>query len=134
MENMWLAVVFSAGMFSGVFVIYLALKQRSEVLERQHRERMAMIERGNVPPPPSPRRSAPSLAMSLGIITVGLGLSLMMLISIASEAPSVGIGIGGAIVILGLSFIVRSLVVRPPESSSTLISPPPVPPGATEEP
>lgn len=120
---MWLAVVFSAGMFAGVLVIFLALKQRSESLERQHRERMALIERGHIPPAAPVRRGAPATAMSLGIIIVGIGLALMTLIGIASGAPDVGIGVGGAIVIVGGAFIVRSLVVRPPET--------PTPPAAS---
>ncbi len=124
---MWLAVMFSAAMFAGVFVIFLALRQRSEVLERQHRERMAMIERGHFPPAVPVRRHASSMAMSIGIIVVGFGLGLMTLISIAADEPPVGIGIGGAIVILGAAFIVRSLIVRPTESSSTSFPPPPAP-------
>ena len=120
-----LAVMFTVVMFSGVFIIFLAMRQRSETLDRQHRERMAMIERGQTPPAPPVRRGGSSLSMSLGIIVVGLGLALMTLISIASEAPSVGIGIGGAIVILGVAFIVRSLVVRPADNEPRV---PPVPP------
>jgi hypothetical protein len=134
MENMWLAVVFSAGMFSGVFVIFLAMRHRSETLERQHRERMAMIERGQVPPPQPVQRGtgSSSLAMSLGIVTVGLGLALMTIIGIAGETPTVGVGVGGAVVILGSAFIVRSLVVRPAEPGPRVqpfsYPSPPVPP------
>ena len=127
---MWIAVVFSAGMFSGVFVIYLAMRYRSEALERQHRERMAMIERGHVPPP-APyviRRRTPGMALSFGIVSVGLGLALMMLISIASGEPDVGIGVGGAIVIIGAAFIVRSMVIRPVDSEPRSPSVPPAPP------
>lgn len=111
-----LALMFAVAMFSGVFLIFTAMKQRSETLERQHRERMAMIERGHVPPAEPVRRGrASSRSMSLGIIVIGLGLALMTIIGIAAETPTVGIGIGGAIVIVGAAFIVRSLVVRPEE-------------------
>jgi hypothetical protein len=130
-EMLLLALVFTVGMFCGVFVIFLAMRQRSELLERQHRERMAMIERGQIPPPDQPLRrgsGASSRSLSLGIIVVGLGLSLMTIIGIAAETPTVGIGIGGAIVILGASFIVRSLVVRPESQNSSL--PPSLPPNA----
>jgi hypothetical protein len=118
-----LAAIFVAGMFSGVFVIFLAMRQRAEMLQMQHRERMAMIERGQVPinegPPLRPGSSAAtSRSMSLGIIVVGLGLALMTIISIAAETPTVGIGIGGAVVIVGAAFIVRSLVVKAPVSSA----------------
>lgn len=126
-----LGLMFTVGMFCGVFVIFLAMRQRSEMLERQHRERMAMIERGQIPLPDQALRRgsrASSRALSLGIIVVGLGLALMMIISVAAGTPDVGIGIGGAIVILGTSFIVRSFVVRPESQNSSLQ--PPSPPDA----
>ena len=130
-EVLLFALMFTVGMFCGVFVIFLAMRQRSELLERRHRERMAMIERGQIPlPEPTVRRGsgASSRALSLGIIVVGLGLALMTIIGIAGETPSVGIGIGGAIMIVGASFIVRSLVVRPESQNSSYQ--PPVPPNA----
>jgi hypothetical protein len=130
-EMLLFGMLFTAGMFCGVFVIFLAMRQRSEFLERQHRERMAMIERGQIPlPDQSVRRGSgsSSRALSLGIIVVGLGLALMTIISVAAETPTVGIGIGGAIVILGVSFIVRSFVVRPESHNSSF--PPPAPPDA----
>jgi hypothetical protein len=112
------AIVFTVSMLAGVFVIFLAMRQRAQVLEMRHRERMAMIERGQVPlsDPPAVRRigSTPSSrSLSVGIVIVGLGLALMTIISIAAGTPDVGVGVGGAIVILGGAFIVRSLVVRP---------------------
>ena len=110
--NVLLAVVFVVGMFSGVFLIFLAMRARSEGLERQHRERMAMIERGHIPTTAPQVSRASSRSLSLGIIIVGLGLALMTIISIAGGSPDVGIGIGGAIVIVGAAFVVRSLVVR----------------------
>lgn len=115
------ATVFILGMFAGVFIIYLGLRQRSQQLEMQHKERMAMIERGQIPlaeersPLHLRRRATPapsSRSLSIGIIIVGLGLALMTIIGIAGESPEVGVGIGGAIAIVGAAFIVRSLVVR----------------------
>lgn len=125
-EMLLFGLMFTVGMFCGVFLIFLAMRQRSELLERQHRERMAMIERGQIPLPAQtvPRGyAASSRALSLGIIVVGLGLALMTIIGVAAETPSVGIGIGGAIVIVGASFIVRSFVVRPESQNSS--QPPP---------
>jgi hypothetical protein len=127
-----LAMLFTVAIFSGVFLIFLAMRQRSETLERQHRERMAMIERGQVPPAAPVRKGASSLAMSIGIIVVGFGLGLMMLIGIAADQPEIGVGVGGAIVIIGAAFIVRSLVVRPTEYSSASFPPPP--PRASDDP
>jgi len=119
-EALLFALVFVFGMFSGVFIIYLGLRQRSQQLEMLHRERMAMIEKGQIPlaePGPGPRRMAgvapSSRSLSIGIIVVGLGLAITTIIGIAAEAPEIGIGIGGAIAILGASFIVRSVMVTP---------------------
>lgn len=108
------ALMFGAAMFSGVFLIFVAMRHRAEALERQHRERMAMIERGHVPPVEPVRRGS-ARALSLGIIVVGIGLALATIVSVAGGSPEAGIGVGGAIVILGLAFIVRSLVIRTPE-------------------
>ncbi|MDO8678292.1 MAG: hypothetical protein Q7R30_06980, partial [Acidobacteriota bacterium] len=102
----------------------MAMRQRSQQLEMQHRERMAMIERGQVPidPPQLAHRfigggggrsgAAGSRSMSLGIIVIAVGLGLMTIVSIAGGSPEAGVGVGGAIVILGLAFIANSLVSR----------------------
>lgn len=126
-----LAICFIFTMFAGVFLIFLAMRQRSEVLERQHRERMAMIERGHIPLAETHHRqgrAGTSRSLSLGIIIVGLGFALMTIIGIAAGTPSVGIGIGGSIVIVGAAFIVRSFVVRSDPPSQP---PPPAPPAPT---
>lgn len=117
------ATVFILGMVSGVFIIFLGLRQRSLQLEMRHRERMAMIERGQIPldetPAAQTRRAharapaASARSLSFGIIVIGMGLALMTIISIAGDSAEVGVGIGGAIAILGAAFIVRSVVVRP---------------------
>ena len=99
----------------GVIVIVMAMHQRTRKIEMQHRERMAMIERGLAPSPetdPGPfeasqgRRSM-SRFTSLGIAIVGAGLSLMLLIGVAGGATDAGIGDGGAIVVRGAAFIVN---------------------------
>jgi hypothetical protein len=118
------AIVFIFGMFAGVFIIYMGLRQRSQQLEMLHRERMAMIERGQIPlaeplPGFQPRRvsmagAAASRSLSVGIVIVGVGIALMTIISIAGESPETGVGVGGAIAVLGGAFIVRSLVVKEP--------------------
>lgn len=129
-ESTMIAVCFIAIMSAGVFLIFLAMRQRSEVLERQHRERMAMIERGHIPlpePQSRPARAASSRSLSLGIIVVGLGFALMTVIGVAGGAPSAGIGIGGAIVIVGAAFIVRAVLVgRDPEATHPPHTPPPI--------
>ena len=120
-EQALFAMVFVLGMFSGVFIIFMGLRQRSQQLEMHHRERMAMIERGQIPlaEPEAmhvrrvPAQGPSTRAMSIGIFIIGLGLALMTILSLAADSPEIGVGVGGAIVIVGASFIVRSFVVRP---------------------
>ena len=132
-------LAFTLSIIAGVFIVFLGLRQRSQQLEMHHRERMAMIERGQIPlsDPPEYSRGrrasgAPaSRSLSIGIIIVGVGLALMTIIGVAGESPENGIGVGGAIAILGGAFIVRSLIVRSesenpaPAASRTLPPPPP---------
>lgn len=127
------ALVFVVGMFSGVFIVFMGIKQRSQQLEMRHRERMAMIERGQIPLEPSgssypqrldARAARSSRSLSLGIIVVGLGLALMTIIGIAGDSAEVGIGVGGAIAILGGAFIVRSLVMSGDGATSRPVPPP----------
>jgi hypothetical protein len=119
MEPELVALLFVVALLSGVFIVYMGLRQRGMQLEMEHRERMAMIEKGSIPiEPASVRRAAPGYArssrsLSGGIIVVGLGLALMTIIGIAGESPEVGIGVGGAIAVLGGAFIVHSVVTRP---------------------
>jgi hypothetical protein len=136
------ATVFVLGMFSGVFIIFMGLRQRSQQMEMRHRERMAMIERGQIPRDET--RQAVSMmrlaqtadrpssrSLSFGIIVAGLGLALMTIIGIAGDSPEIGVGIGGAVVILGAAFIVRSLVIRPAAVPSAT---PPAPDQHLDEP
>lgn len=118
------AAVFSLGMFLGVFIIFLGLRQRSQQLEMHHRERMAMIEKGQIPleepslhyhdkRPVVSGAARSSRSMSIGIVVVGIGLALMVIIGIAADNPEIGVGVGGAIAIVGGAFIALSLVARP---------------------
>jgi hypothetical protein len=124
-----LNAVFVAG---GVVIILMAMYQRMQTREMQHRERMAMIERGLVPPPETdlvrfeamvrPPRAGVSRFTSLGVAIVGVGLGLMLIIGFAGGEPGVAVGIGGAIVVLGLAFIINGYLQR------GAYVPPPVPP------
>lgn len=118
------ATVFVLAMFAGVLIVFLGLRQRSLQLEMRHRERMAMIERGQIPLEEktavalgqragSRSAAASSRSLSFGIIAVGLGVALMTIIGIAGDSAEVGVGVGGAVAVIGAAFIVRSLVVRP---------------------
>ena len=128
------SMVFVMGMFAGVFVIFMAMRQRSQLLEMQHREKMAMIERGLALPPERPHafvlRERPSFAgrsMTFGIVLIGIGFGFMSIVGIAAGAPEVGVGIGGAFGVVGVAFIVNSLLSKhdsPPATLERALDPP----------
>lgn len=142
-EELFSAVVM-AGLVSGVLIIVLALRYRARAMEMLHRERLAMIERGLVPPPEvnpahaawrgeAPRAGDGASARSLtaGIVIIALGFAFMTLIGIAANAPDVAVGLGGAVTIIGASLVVISLVRRQlspgPPAGPTHLAPPPEP-------
>ena len=130
-------IISSLGILSGVAVIWMAMQSRRQIREMEHRERLAMIERGLVPPPEidpgaferkfaatrAPESRGATRARSGGVIMIAVGLALMFMLSFAAGEPGVGIGIGGAFVLLGAGFFVNSLLMsrsdthRPPISS-----------------
>lgn len=139
-----LAVLLSlTTLLGGVVIILAGLRYRAHVKELRHKERLAMIEKGIVPPPAiEPHevysRGLKQRSLSFGIIVVGLGLALMLLIGVAGGAADTGVGVGGAVAILGAAFIVRSLFAAPPSprwpdspprwSEAPPLAPPPPPP------
>ena len=103
----------------GVVLILAALRYRLQVRELRHKERLAMIDRGLAPPPEfeppaTAGRGLKQRSLSFGIVVVGLGFALMFLIGIAGGALEAGVGIGGAIAILGVAFIIRSIYAPGP--------------------
>lgn len=128
-----LAIVLNVAVIvGGVLVILMAMYQRTRSMEMRHRERMAMIERGLAPNPEKdpegfdqwnqPRRPV-SRSTSIGVVWIALGFGLMLIIGVAGGSAGPAVGIGGAIVVLGLAFIVngelhrRSHPAPPPPSS-----------------
>jgi hypothetical protein len=108
---------------AGVAVLLMAMHGRRRLREMQHLERLAMIERGLVPPPETDPEAfemrsgiAPPVSgsaqrwRSAGITMIGLGLALVFLIGFAAGAPGVGIGIGGAFAMVGGAFLFNSRV------------------------
>lgn len=98
----------------GVVVMVWGIRHATRQAEQQHEERMAMIERGLTPPDLAERgrdrqRRAHGFKMSFGILLCGLGVGLLMLITFAAGAAGTGLGIGGAVVAVGLAFIVSAL-------------------------
>ena len=119
------------------FVIVLTLS-KARVRELEVRERIAMIERGLVPPPEVDPRGfdramyryerhryrSPGRHRRAGVTLIGVGLGLMMLISVAGGAMNEGIGVGGFFVIMGLAFFVNSLFDHPAEDPPPMTSRP----------
>jgi hypothetical protein len=100
---------------------------RARIRELEVRERIAMIERGLVPPPEvdppgfdramdvyermRPYRRSPSTRhRRAAIILMGVGFGLMLLLGTSPGPSGSGLGVGGFIVILGLAFFVSSLL------------------------
>ena len=111
------------------FLIVLTMN-RSRLRELEIRERIAMIERGLVPPPEvdphgfdramllmadRKRYRSPGRHRRAGVTMMGVGFGLMMLIGVAGGSMSEGIGIGGFFVIIGLAFLINSLFDNPRE-------------------
>lgn len=110
----------------GLAVAIFSMLARARVRELEIRERIAMIEKGLVPPPEvdpagfdramsrcDRRRSASGRRVRGGIIVMGVGFGLMFMISMAGGTPREGIGVGGFLVIVGLAFLVSNLFDRP---------------------
>jgi hypothetical protein len=120
-DEVAVALISMATLIAGVVVIMAGLRYRAQIRELRHRERMAMIDKGLLPPPEFQAADGSvephQRSRSFGIILVGLGFALMFLIGVAGGALDVGIGIGGAVAILGAAFIVRS-VYSPSRASS----------------
>jgi hypothetical protein len=113
-------------LMSGVAVIWMAMRSRRHIREMEHRERLAMIERGLLPAPEvdpaaferrlagtlrSPESPAAVRARSSGVIMIAIGLAFMFMISFAAGEPGVGIGIGGGFALVGAGFFVNSLLM-----------------------
>jgi hypothetical protein len=111
------------------FVIVLTLS-KARVRELEVRERIAMIERGLVPPPEvdprgfdramllmaaRKRQRSPGRHRRAGVILMGIGFGLVMLIGVAGGSMNEGIGVGGFFVIMGLAFFINGMFDQPVE-------------------
>lgn len=102
--------------------LIVATLSRSRTRDLQIRERIAMIERGLMPPPEVDPRGfdramdhyerytsrAPGRHRRAGVTLMGLGLGLMMLIGVAGGSMREGFGVGGFVAIMGLAFFINS--------------------------
>jgi len=108
------------------YIIVLTLS-KARVRELEVRERIAMIERGLVPPPEVDPRGfdramrsydrsrlrGPGRHRRAGVTLMGVCFGLVMLIGVAGGSMNEGIGVGGFFVIMGLAFFINSLFDHP---------------------
>jgi hypothetical protein len=120
----------SLAVFGGLAILWMAMTNRRALREMEHRERLAMIQRGLIPAPEvdplgfeeamgelstgSPNADRWRTA---GVTFIGLGLGLMMLIGFAAGEPGVGLGIGGGFAVLGATLLLNGLPSRRPDVS-----------------
>jgi hypothetical protein len=139
----WIPVVAIIGAF--IYAIIQAVT-KARVRELEIRERIAMIERGLVPPPEvDPRgfdramhrlerhrvRSGAGRHRRAGVTLIGIGFGLMVLIGFTARDTEVAIGVGGFLAVVGLAFFINSLIdnwPEPPPIGGSGWPPPPTPP------
>lgn len=112
----------------GSFVVAIfGMLSKARVRELEIRERIAMIERGLVPPPEADpagferrmhavdrmqRGHAGPRFRAAGVTIMSVGFGLMMLLTAVGAAQE-GIGVGGFLVIMGIGFLVNSFFSSP---------------------
>jgi len=120
---LWAVIIPVVGIIGGFVMgglgIYAGIRRR----EFEHRERLAMIEKGISPPDrgmsdvarlerldsvlsyesPIEERSRRG-----GLVLIGVGLGITFLIWMASDEPHVAVGVGGFLVILGVAIFLSS--------------------------
>jgi hypothetical protein len=129
-EELIVVSLSALGILSGVAVIWMAMQSRRQIREMEHRERLAMIERGLMPAPEvdpgaferrfagtrPPESPGAVRARSGGVTMIALGLAFMFLLTFAAGEPGVGVGIGGAFALLGAGFFINSILIRRSET------------------
>jgi hypothetical protein len=118
-------VVFSMIVLAGVSLMIAAMFNRRGLREMEHRERLAMIERGLMPSPESDPGGFESAAgfksiaeppvgvryRTAGVLMIGLGLALLMLLSFLSHDVSAGFGVGGSFAVLGAASLLNYFLI-----------------------
>ena len=122
-ESEIVVVVLFMLILSGVTVLVMAMVNRRKMREMEHRERLAMIDRGLMPspeadplrfesasgltpPPPSTERYR-----TAGVMMLGIGFGLMVLLTFAAGEPSVALGVGGGWAMLGAAALLNYYIL-----------------------
>jgi hypothetical protein len=107
--------------FAALAVLWMAMSNRRAVREMEHRERLAMIQRGLVPAPESDPLGFETAVgafndgslknerwRTAGTLTIGLGFALIILLTFSAGEFAIGFGVGGAFAVLGAAILVNS--------------------------
>ncbi|HEU4935362.1 MAG TPA: DUF6249 domain-containing protein [Vicinamibacterales bacterium] len=120
MQDFAIVIFVVVTIVAGVVLMVAAMNNRRKMREMEHRERLAMIERGVVPSPETnPAAFEAAIGDSVkdddrsqryrtaGVLLIGFGLGLIFVIGVAAGVPDVGLGIGGAWISLGAASLVN---------------------------
>src|SRR5262249_51416474 len=119
---MLIPVMAVSGSFAVVLLwIYAGIRRR----DLAHRERLAMIEKGLVPPAPPQRPENGSFSRRSGITLIGIGLGLALFFfsrgwaTNTREAMAFGPAIGGMFVLFGVASLVNAAIDRRKQTSES---------------
>ena len=124
-EEVATILVFAMVILAGVSLMIAAMYNRRGLREMEHRERLAMIERGLMPSPESDpggfesaagfKSTAESSAgvryRTAGVLMIGVGLALVMLITFSAGDASAGFGVGGGFAVLGAASLLNYFLI-----------------------
>jgi hypothetical protein len=158
MDFIWIPIVAIVG---GITLAIVKSVSMARVRELEVRERIAMIEKGLIPPPESnprgferamevvdrldrrydddwydryARRRSPERHRTAGITLMGVGFGVMFMLVVAAGEPQRAIGVGGFLVILGIAFLVNGLIERRPQRHTWDKGPGGIPPTGSAPP
>lgn len=122
----WPFLIPIIAIIGGCTVAIVGTIARAKVREAEIRERIALIEKGLMPPPEVDPRGfdramdrfddrlrhygryhRPGKQRRGGIVLLGVGVGLMVMFRVTGETD--GVGIGGFLAVLGIAFIISSL-------------------------
>jgi Domain of unknown function (DUF6249) len=153
MDDLFWLIPISA-IVGGITYVIVKVQAEARLRELEVRERIAMIEKGFIPPPEANPRGfeqameavdqsaasadhpgqtrhhrGPERHRSAGITLIGIGLGLMLMLGIAAESPERGIGIGGFVAMIGLASLINGMVERRDRARQGRFGYPAPPPG-----
>jgi len=135
-EELIVVVVMGIIILAALAVMWMSMNSRRQIREMEHRERLAMIERGLMPPPEvdpagfeqrlgrTPETAGTIRFRSAGIILIGLGAAFTMLLTFTAGEVGIGLGIGLAFGALGAAFLANAAMLNRPQESRSAPPPP----------